>query len=142
MQFIYLVLLGLLASIAGVWISWRIWRSTPAKATVGTGKGLMCPREMPCDEVVQSRYGSTLGVSNATIGIAYFVWTSVGFAILLNWHLHALARTMSIVGSASILFSLYLIAVQAFVLKKWCAWCLGSAAANAIIWIVLLLLVW
>ncbi|MBS3114230.1 hypothetical protein J4448_03940 [Candidatus Woesearchaeota archaeon] len=43
-----------------------------------------------------------------------------------------------IASLGSVLFSIYLTAVQAFVLKKWCEYCIVSSIASVLILIVLI----
>ena len=94
----------------------------------------MCPRQANCDEVVSSVYGKTFGVANTYLGVAYYTTVAilmamvlVGISFPLEWALIAI-----FVFSAGI-FSLYLIFVQAFVLRAWCLWCLFSAVINILL---------
>ena len=71
------------------------------------------------------------------LGIIYYTIIVVAYSTLLAMPtLHEtalLAPTLLGLSAVAFLFSLYLTAVQAFILKEWCTWCLISAALCAII---------
>ena len=97
-------------------------------------KKLSCPREHPCDTVLHSKFAKTFGLPNEFLGIFYFL--SVLTLILLPligaspaWVLYVMFLMLVIGG----LFSLYLMGLQAFVIKSWCAWCLGIALTNIVL---------
>lgn len=92
---------------------------------------LACPREHPCDLVLHSHFSKTFGIPNEFLGMLYFLAILVliflplfGFSPV--WDLYLLFFLMVFGG----LFSIYLIGLQAFVIRSWCAWCLGIAFIN------------
>ncbi len=121
-------ILGIIGAILGLGVSLYIFKKKQTKTR------LVCPRESNCDKVVHSTHATTLGINNEVLGIGYYVlqlvlWSAVGFGVVapgLLWVLVAL----TIAGA---LFSIYLIALQALVIRAWCLWCLGSAAANVLL---------
>jgi uncharacterized membrane protein len=120
------IYLGLLASVIGLGISSYIYRKKRTKTK------LMCPRE-GCEQVLGSRFSTTLGIPNQLLGLAYYISIGVLYGIALSFpHLVTgwFVFTIAIFVSFGVLFSLYLIALQAFTIKAWCIWCLGSAAAS------------
>ena len=108
------------------------------------GKTLYCPIAHECDAVVKSKYGQTFGIENTIPGMIYYVLIFLyGLAIFLNRNIFKGAIIYYFVVSASIasvLFSIYLTCVQAFVLKKWCEYCIISSIVSVLILIVLILL--
>ena len=95
---------------------------------------LSCPRNNPCDLVMHSRFSKTFGLSNELLGILYFsLVLMLIFLPLLGfspiWDLYILFFVV-IFGA---LFSIYLIGLQAFYIRAWCAWCLGVAFVNFIL---------
>ena len=103
-------------------------------------KPLFCPIGENCDEVVKSKYGKTFGMENTIPGMAYFL-IIMAYSQLLNRNIFKGGIIYySIVGMsfASVLFSLYLIYVQRFVLKKWCYYCIISAISSVLIFIVII----
>jgi uncharacterized membrane protein len=104
-----------------------------------TGKPLICPVRSNCNVVIHSDYSKFFGVPVEILGMLYYATVVVyhiahilfpgelGSAIIL------IALTLSTVA---FLFSLYLTAIQAFVLKQWCAWCLTSAGLSLSIFLL------
>jgi len=94
------------------------------------GRAVACPiGGGGCETVQQSSYSKLAGIPLPILGIA-------GAAAMLVTTLLSdpRARTAALVLSAAgALFSLYLVALQAFEIHAYCAWCLGSA----VIWIAL-----
>ncbi len=96
---------------------------------------MVCLVGHDCNEVVNSRYSKIFGIKNENLGIVYY-FIIIIFSVLtiggvvwpaiIIWGLNAAA-----IGAA--LFSLYLIGVQAFALREWCMWCLGSALISLVI---------
>ncbi|MDQ3076147.1 MAG: vitamin K epoxide reductase family protein [bacterium] len=95
---------------------------------------LVCPINFDCDTVVHSDYSKILGMPIEIFGMLYYAFISLSYlaSILLAtvWpHTlpNALVGFMAISSMGAFLFSMYLIGVQLFILKKWCSWCLVSA---------------
>jgi uncharacterized membrane protein len=97
---------------------------------------LACPRDNPCDMVLHSRFGKTFGISNESLGLIYFFIVSFLLYIIISTSFAYSTVFMYLLFFLLILgglFSLYLIALQAFVIRAWCAWCLGVALINLIL---------
>ncbi len=102
-------------------------------------KPLICPLRASCDLVTTSDYSKFCGIPVEVLGLSYYA-----FIVIL--HLLAVAepaifsitvaRFSLALSSIAFLFSLYLTAVQAFILKQWCTWCLCSASLCAAIFIL------
>lgn len=96
---------------------------------------LACPRDNPCDTVLHSRFGRTFGLPNEALGIIYFFSVSLLLylvtisTVYTTAFLYVLFFFLVFGG----LFSLYLVGLQAFVIKSWCAWCLGIAFTNLVL---------
>lgn len=90
---------------------------------------LVCLIGEDCDKVVHSRYATTFGVDNQIFGMIYYFSIAIFAATLISgliWPpVIVLLFKLATIGAA--LFSVYLIGIQAFVLKEWCEWCLVSA---------------
>ena len=95
-----------------------------------------------CDEVVKSRYGKTLGMENTVTGMLYFTIIFIyGILLFSNGNIfkgNIIYYFVVSAGIASVLFSIYLTGVQAFVLRKWCEYCVVSSIASVLILIALL----
>ena len=106
-------------------------------------KPLYCPIGKECDAVVRSEYGKTFGVENTIPGMVYYILILIyGILLVLNQNLFKEMHVYySIVGISvgAVAFSARLICIQAFVLKKWCYYCIISSIASISILILLLL---
>jgi uncharacterized membrane protein len=87
-----------------------------------------------CDSVTKSKYGYIFGISNEAFGIGFYLLVLALFFLSflgvtsipgLPWG--ALLLLLAIPAS---LTSLYLLGVQAFILKKWCDYCILSVFIN------------
>lgn len=113
------------------------------------GEELYCPIGGHCSEVVYSEYGETLGIQNTTYGIIFYGLIFLVYfafsvpALSLNDALHSLIPAFDIIilGATGLAaaFSVYLVLVQALVLRKWCEWCLISTFASLTIFFLILL---
>ncbi len=102
---------------------------------------LICPVGFDCNTVVHSDYSKFLGMHLEVIGMAYFAAISILYfaLIFLTGPIASSLSLIALVGSAgSFVFSLYLISVQAFILKKGCSWCLTEAAISILIFLLLI----
>lgn len=122
------IIIPILACVCGIAISVYMYLKKRRHQT------LACPRDNPCDLVLHSHFSKTFGIPNELLGIGYFVsilalifLPLVGFSPL--WDLYILFFMLVIGG----LFSIYLIGLQAFVIRAWCAWCLGIALTNLVL---------
>ena len=95
-----------------------------------TGGTPVCIGFGGCDFVQASRFSELFGLPVALWGLgAYLVLAGLGIAGLLPGLQDALwLRTAAFgLALAGWLFSMYLTAVEAFVLQAWCVWCVTSA---------------
>lgn len=98
---------------------------------------LVCFLWDECDEVSKSKYGYFFGIPNEVFGIAFYVFvlglfilSLLGTTIIFGVPLHSLLLFVAIPAS---LASLYLLLLQAAILKKWCEWCVLSSLVNFLI---------
>lgn len=103
-----------------------------------TAQPMVCPLNGDCETVTSSAYSKFFGLPVERIGVFYYALIVLVYGVhaLIPWLLSD--TIMFFVMGLSIgafVFSLYLIFIQAFVLKKWCTWCLFSAAFSTFIFI-------
>lgn len=123
------IFLGILGFLLALWISHKKKKKEP----------MVCPLTGECGEVINSRYATFLGIDLTHIGMTYYAIIAVVYTLMLDWSLLASPEVIFIVlavTTVAFLFSLYLIGIQAFILKRWCTWCLFSASLCALIFIV------
>ncbi|MEK7207927.1 MAG: vitamin K epoxide reductase family protein [Patescibacteria group bacterium] len=100
---------------------------------------LICPIGHSCDPVVHSRYSRFMDIPVEILGVLYYTLIVVAYAAMLALpalHSGALGVALLALSAVAFIFSLYLTAIQAFVLREWCTWCLISAALCASIFII------
>ncbi len=100
---------------------------------------LICPIGHSCDPVVHSDYSRFLGVPVESLGMLYYLLILLCYSLFLIFPaLKGESLGLALVGISALafLFSLYLTAVQAFILREWCTWCLISATLCAIIFLI------
>jgi uncharacterized membrane protein len=97
---------------------------------------LVCPINFDCHGVVHSGYSKFFGIPLEILGMIYYALVSFSylFLIFIPASLPSAVLNLSIIASClAFIFSLYLIGVQIFVLKKGCSWCIVSAIISALI---------
>jgi uncharacterized membrane protein len=100
---------------------------------------LVCPIGHSCDPVVHSKYARFMDIPVEILGVIYYTIIVIAYATTLalpNLQSDSLASALLGLSAVAFFFSLYLTAVQAFVLREWCTWCLISAALCATIFFV------
>jgi uncharacterized membrane protein len=94
-----------------------------------TGEGVQCTVTTGCEEVLASAYATIAGYPLAAFGaVAYF--TAFSLATLALYHYRIAQTLLLYLVAAMTLTSIFLIYVQAFVIGKWCQFCLLSAAVT------------
>lgn len=101
-------------------------------------ENLVCPMDGKCDEVVNSRYSKFIGIPVEILGMIYYAFIAIAYTfIILNSEtvsdLFKFLMTGVTVGA--FLFSVYLVFIQAFILRMWCTWCLFSAGFSTFIFV-------
>ena len=130
LPFIHFCVIAL--SIGGFSIAYTIYSHKRIK------KPLVCPMRTSCTFVTQSDHSRFLGYPVENLGMAYYgatavlhlfaIWFPQGFYGVGEWALF-------IISLGAFIFSGYLMSVQAFVLRQWCTWCIGSAIISTAIFV-------
>jgi uncharacterized membrane protein len=120
-------------ALAGLFVSLYLWLHKLGLIGVlqcGTGG---------CDTVQASRYADFLGLPVALYGVAgyaaLFVVSMMAVQQPQTAHRH-LDRAVAVLSSLGFLFTLYLTALELFVIHATCRWCLGSAAIITVIMVL------
>jgi len=92
-----------------------------------TGQSVRCTIVSGCSEVLSSRYAVVRGIPLAMIGAAaYFTVFSLATLAAFGYRIAGMLLTPLV--AAMFLVSLWLIYLQAFVIRQFCQYCLFSAA--------------
>lgn len=95
---------------------------------------LVCFVGQDCNEVVNSKYSHIYGVPNEVLGIIFYL-SALGLVGLValgitEFHEISLMAVIHLTAFFALLLSIFLTAIQAFVLKAWCEYCLVAMFAN------------
>ena len=103
-----------------------------------SGRSVRCTIISGCSEVLSSSYATIYGLPLAAIGAgAYFVVFSL--AILAAFGHQFAGKMLVAVVSVMLLTTLWLIYLQAFVIKHFCQFCLLSALVTVVLTILVFL---
>jgi uncharacterized membrane protein len=102
-----------------------------------SGRSVRCTIVSGCSEVLSSSYATVLGVPLAAIGaIAYF--TVFSLATLAAFGHRGLGKVLIFIVSAMFLTTLWLLYLQAFVIRHFCQFCLLSALVSTTLTILVI----
>lgn len=100
---------------------------------------MVCPLGADCKAVLGSEFSSFFGIGLELFGAAYYALTVLIYGTLFflphlanDWVIFVLTGFTT----GAFLFSIYLTFVQAFYVKSWCTWCLCSAFASVMIFVL------
>lgn len=93
------------------------------------GQGVQCTVTTGCEEVLTSAYATIGSYPLAAFGAAAY-FAAFSLATLAVFHYASARKLLFYLVIIMLLVSLFLIYVQAFVLGKWCQFCLLSAAVT------------
>lgn len=94
-----------------------------------TGQSVQCTLVSGCSEVLSSSYAAVGSIPLAAIGAAAY-FSAFSFATLAAFGYGKAARLLTALTIAMALVSLWLIYLQAFVIRAFCQFCLLSAAVT------------
>lgn len=103
-----------------------------------TKKKLICPMRSNCDTVIHSDYSKIVGIPVEILGMLYYVTigSAYTFVFVLGLWSYSVACVLIGMSGAALLFSVYLVSLQAFVVRHWCFWCLCSAGISLSIFVL------
>jgi len=129
MIYIAIIILGL----AGIILCLKIYTKKKAE------RPLVCMLGADCNTVLKSDFSKFLGIGLEIFGFIYYGIVTLSYlALFLFPQLQTPLIYFILLGLSmgAFLFSMYLIAIQAFVLRSWCSWCLISAGLSTLILII------
>jgi uncharacterized membrane protein len=96
------------------------------------GKPVPCTVTHGCEEVLSSRFSALAGIPISWFGFAFYL-TVFSAAVFASFGEAGPLRWIFWPALAAFLISVGLVGIQAFILKAWCQYCLGSAALTTLI---------
>jgi uncharacterized membrane protein len=100
---------------------------------------LVCMVGFDCHAVVHSDYSKFLGLPVELLGMTYYALVSVFYLLVLvkpDFVSLGVVGIATIASCVAFIFSIYLIVIQIFVLKKGCSWCIVSSLVSASIFVL------
>lgn len=126
------VLFGL--ALIGLYVATYLFIAYSTEATIACGGG-----SHGCDVVRLSRWAKMYGISTPVLGMLFYA----GMASLLvirtmkpSWNSRWMYRLTMIGATVGLIESVFLTGVQALEIKQYCTWCLASAVAATLLFIV------
>jgi uncharacterized membrane protein len=98
-------------------------------------KKLICPLRSNCETVIRSDYSKILGIPVEVLGVLYYglIFAAHVAVLILGSVIPYATPVLFGLSLCSALFSVYLVSIQAFVIRQWCTWCLCSAFVSLLI---------
>lgn len=124
-----ILVLAMLGIFNTLYLSVHVFNKQPVKC-------LWFPPEW-CQKVQYSKYSRTLGVPNPFAGLAMYLAILVLTILFINGSVSFAPIFWIIV--IGFLFSMYFTAIQAFVLKAFCTWCVISAAEFTLLFLTVMI---
>lgn len=118
-------------SVAGLGISLHLLRKKLKK------EKLVCFIGEDCDAVIKSKYGSMFGIPNEAIGSTFYAGMLLIATLSITGMSDIFETTLfplvALSATFAFLSSVGLTGIQAFILRKWCEFCLATALINVLI---------
>lgn len=103
-----------------------------------TGQSVQCTIISGCSEVLSSSYAVVAGVPLAAIGAAAY-FSVFSLATLAAFGYRSANNLLTLLAGAMFLVSVWLVYLQAFVIREFCQYCLLSAAITTALLVVVIL---
>lgn len=115
-----LVLLAVLGLTDSIYIAWKTSKKQP----------LACPLNTDCNKVLNSKWSKTFHIKNEYLGILYYTFIIV-IAFLWFYTNKAYLQHLLLFSSIiALLFSIFFVYVQKYLIKEYCFYCLISVFIN------------
>lgn len=95
-----------------------------------------------CDVVTSSVYAEFFGIPTAAFGLVYYLTQSVLLLLVIDTKRRLPLLLFCGASIAGLLFSLWFVYLQLFVLHAICIYCMGSAASSTMLFTIGLFLYW
>lgn len=98
---------------------------------------VICPLKGDCNAVTEGEWSTTFGVRNDLLGLLYYLAALAG--ILVSLFMPGVRSTiyllLIVMTGGGLVFSAYLVYLQAKVIRQYCFYCLLSALINLLMFI-------
>jgi uncharacterized membrane protein len=97
-----------------------------------SGRSVRCTLVSGCSEVLSSEYATVRGIPLAMIGAAAY-FTVFSLAVLAAYSYRWAAKLLTVIVSLMFVTTLWLLYLQAFVIRHFCQFCLLSALVTVLL---------
>lgn len=122
---ITLLVVGLLGFLDSTYLTAKHFVGSPVVCTILEG----------CETVTTSRFATVAQIPVALLGSLYYLAVLLLAVACLDGKHSSLVRFTALLTPIGFLASAWFVYVQAFILRAWCIYCLGSAATSTILFI-------
>ena len=124
-----LIVLSFLGLVNAIYLAWKHFRKKP----------LVCPLTEKCELVMESRWSHMFGVRNEVLGVLHYLLVLAAAITIFLANVN-IKNIIIIETGGALLFSLFLVYLQARVIKNYCFYCLISAFISLLIFLNALIL--
>jgi uncharacterized membrane protein len=103
-----------------------------------SGRSVRCTIVSGCSEVLSSEYASVRGIPLAMIGAAAY-FTVFSLAVLAAYSYRWAAKSLTVIVGLMFITTLWLLYLQALVIKHFCQFCLLSALVTFILTVLIVI---
>ncbi|MEK7641946.1 MAG: vitamin K epoxide reductase family protein [Patescibacteria group bacterium] len=109
-----------------------------AYLTIEHYKGVIPPCSVVsgCETVLTSSYSLILGMPVSLLGALYYLVIAIGIFAYMDTKKTEILKWTLFLTIFGLLMSLWFLVVQAFILKAWCIYCLGSAVTSIALFVL------
>lgn len=123
--FVLLIVISFLGFVNAGFLLWNHYKK----------KQLVCPLNDKCNIVTESKWSHIFGIRNDALGLVYYLF-SILFIIYILFFNGSIKIIFIFMNLIAVLFSSFLLYVQAKIIKRYCFYCSISAILNIIIFIL------
>ena len=107
-------------------------------------KPLVCPLDHKCDVVTESKWSHIFVVRNEVLGLLFYISLLAGILlfIFVPEPRMLISLLLLFATAGGVLFSLFLISLQIFVIKDYCFYCIISAIISLLLFLNTLGIYW
>ncbi len=95
-----------------------------------------------CNVVAQSAYSHIFGIPLGVYGVVFYGLLFILAAMLYLVHKRSVYHVIAGLGTVGLLASIAFMAIQFFIIKVLCVYCLGSAVISLLVFIIAFWLLW
>ncbi len=99
-----------------------------------------CSLVSGCETVLNSSYSEILGIPVSLLGALYYLVILVGVFAYLESKNTKLLKWSLLLTFFGFIFSLWFIYIQAFILKSYCIYCIGSFVTSTTLFVIALII--